>query len=637
MTWVCMDRITRTASVFLAAFFVTTTAFGNGISDIVDLPEFSGDGAIVQYNFDEYTQISGVPIESIHEAPMLAQMVMTESLPPVHERLPDDPLVVSPSESVGTYGDDPMIIYHDASSYTTSVLDSLLIEYPVVYDSRGSKELRPNVFQSWQIINDGKTFEFKIRPGMKWSDGTPFSADDFMFWYDAVALNQELTPNGVDFLKHDGDIGQIEKIDQNTIRMTFESPNATFLERFSLWPSFPYRPAHYLKQFHPTHVDPGELDSIVMEEGFSSWVELFNDRSSSYNNPKAPTIFAWKAENGLSDEVQEFRRNPYYWKVDSAGNQLPYFDRVLLQIVSDSNDVLNQAILGNSDYALVVPNSHSYRMLTQSGVPLYRIREPDGRFSSLFPDWNTAVISEKMQNVPKVAPQNAPFSGTSSWFKLPEDDESRQDDNLRHAARIFAAKEDGHEKKQYAVHGAILFRAIPTDDTRDLYMTICEVFVSMLSSTKYIEEKYASLERQAVTAWPIIDSVTAETLNDMSKIRFDVQSVCTKAVDNIDPDLSTVFVAEALTASGESEPRCLQNEGPHLIAWSSQPQALIAMDLRSVKDGEVAREKFAKWESEILDPDSWKNGEAGIILQWFEKLGAIVLVAMSGERVSIGC
>ena len=304
-------------------------------------------GQIVQYNtIADYEAATGNEIATFQQSPVLDAMVADGTLPPVEERLPDEPLVMQPADQVADYG-GTLISGGNGEAWP---MEDLLREFPHVYSSRMQGVL-PNVFMNAETSADGLSTTFTIRPGIKWSDGEPFGADDFVFWYEAIALNKELSPNGVNNLKVGGEMGTISKVDDNTIVMEFVAPYGVLLERLNRWRPMPYAPAHYLRQFHPDYTDPAEVDAIVEERGFTTWTELFEAERYWYSNPNIPTIFAWKAiTEGTSAPLLEFERNPYYWKVDIAGNQLPYADRVHLTNLGDTEGIVLKAIAGEIDY-----------------------------------------------------------------------------------------------------------------------------------------------------------------------------------------------------------------------------------------------------------------------------------------------
>lgn len=314
-------------------------------SDETATGEFTGQ--IVQFNtIADYEAETGNTIDSFQQAPMLDAMVADGSLPPVEERLPNEPLVMQPADQIGEYGGT----MSSGGNGEAWPMEDLLREFPHVYPST-MQGVETNIFMAAETSEDGLSTTFTIRPGIKWSDGEPFGADDFVFWYEAVAANEELSPNGVNNLKVGGEMGTISKVDDNTIVMEFAAPYGVLMERLNRWRPLPYLPAHYMAQFHPDYTDPAELDALVEERGFSTWTELFEAERYWYNNPEIPTIFAWKAiTEDTSAPVLEFERNPYYWKIDTAGNQLPYVDKVQLINLGDTEGIVLKAIAGEIDY-----------------------------------------------------------------------------------------------------------------------------------------------------------------------------------------------------------------------------------------------------------------------------------------------
>ena len=328
-------------------------------------------GQVVQYNtIADYEAATGKTIDSFQQAPMLDALVADGTLPPVEERLPDEPLVIQPADRVGEYGGN----MRNAHQGNFDFLEDLLREFPHVYGS-DMQGVLPNVFMNVETSADGKSFTFTIRPGIKWSDGHPFGADDFVFWYEAIASNTELNPNGVNNMKVGGEMGTVTKIDDNTILMEFAAPYGILLERLNRWRPMPYAPAHYLKQFHPDYTDKAQLDAIVEEKGFSTWVELFQSELDWYGNPDTPTIFAWKTvTRGASVPVQELERNPYFWKVDINGNQLPYIDRVSRPNLGDQEAIVLSVIAGENDYI------HPYNLGFDANFPVIKQNEASGGY-----------------------------------------------------------------------------------------------------------------------------------------------------------------------------------------------------------------------------------------------------------------
>ena len=359
-------------AVFSACVFVAGVAFAAGaIEDTgtatgpgANMVDFTPTGQVVQYNtIADYERETGNEISSFQQSPFLDPMVASGSLPPVQDRLPDEPLVIQPADEIGQYGGTLV----DGSSNVAWVED-LLREFPHVYGSNMQGVL-PNVFMNYAVSNGGRSYTFNIRPGIKWSDGHPFGADDFMFWWEAIALNTTLNPSGVWSMKAGGEMGVVSKVDDNTITMTFRTPYGVLLERLNRWRPLPYNPAHYLRQFHPDYTDAAEVDATAKEKGFSNWTEMFVDESYWYNNPNTPTIFAWKTLNrGASAPVQNLERNPYFWKIDIAGNQLPYIDKVRRPNLGDQQAKVLKTIAGELDFMHAGPLGYatSFTVLKQN-------------------------------------------------------------------------------------------------------------------------------------------------------------------------------------------------------------------------------------------------------------------------------
>jgi peptide/nickel transport system substrate-binding protein len=195
----------------------------------------------------------------------------------------------------------------------------------------GTKVL-PNLATRWEIGDGGRAYTFWLRRGVRWSDGQPFSADDLVFWYEDVLKHPELTPVVSHDLKRGGEVVQLEKLDGCTVRFRFKEPHGLFLQSMASGLGYAILgyPAHYLKPFHPRYVPKEELERRARSKGFHFWYQLFGDRRD-WRNPEMPHLWAWLVKDPASIPVV-FERNPYYWKVDPEGRQLPYLDRVSFSI-----------------------------------------------------------------------------------------------------------------------------------------------------------------------------------------------------------------------------------------------------------------------------------------------------------------
>jgi peptide/nickel transport system substrate-binding protein len=196
--------------------------------------------------------------------------------------------------------------------------------------------LGPDLLASYEV-EDGRVFTLHLRKGHEWSDGQPFTAEDFRFYWEDVANNPEIQPIGPEIqLLVDGEPPKFEVLDQRTVRYSWSQPNPLFLPALAAATAvLIYRPAHYLKQFHKRYADPAALDALVKETRSRDWVQLFlrKDRLDKFDNPEMPTLQPWMLTTAPPAQRFVAVRNPHFHRVDATGQQLPYLDRFVLEVV----------------------------------------------------------------------------------------------------------------------------------------------------------------------------------------------------------------------------------------------------------------------------------------------------------------
>ncbi len=318
-----------------------------------------------------------------NEAPMLAEMVANGQLPPVDERLPLNPLVITPEEEIGDYGG---IWNRLATSAGDNQLGGKVGgEHLVRYNKDGS-QINPNVFESWEVSSDGSTYTFHLREGMRWSDGEPYTANDILFYYEDVLLNEDLTPNFPSWLRLAGEPVVISKLDDYTLQFQFAAPYALFInvlgslrgDRFARYC------AHYLKQFHVNYVDKDEMDAMIKDAGVEHWYQVFGTKPDTRRNPDTPSYLPWNLSTPSHSDPLVADRNPFYWKVDPEGNQLPYIDSIHWSLV-DGKDQLNlRAIQGEVDMQL--------RHITFDNVPLFMENQERGNYRVML--WQRGQVTD---------------------------------------------------------------------------------------------------------------------------------------------------------------------------------------------------------------------------------------------------
>jgi peptide/nickel transport system substrate-binding protein len=285
------------------------------------------------------------------EAPALAEQVKAGKLPPVDKRLPDNPLVV-PGDQVGQYGGVWRRGFLGPSDFNG--VNRLIYDVLARFGPDGAT-IEMKLAESVTPSADFKTWTLKLRRGTKWSDGSPFTTDDIMYWYKDVLQNKDLVPATPSWmLNKNGSLVQVEKVDALTVKWVFADPNTNFLLELPTkdygdrqYPVF--QPSAYMKQFHAAYAKKEDLDKKVADAKFKTWTELYANKQSPFDNPERPGMAAWIASNRISEQIFNLKRNPYYVGVDKAGNQLPYIDEIQLKFFADAQALNLAAIAGELD------------------------------------------------------------------------------------------------------------------------------------------------------------------------------------------------------------------------------------------------------------------------------------------------
>ena len=304
-----------------------------------------------------------------------AEQVKAGQLPPIEQRIPEQPLVVPVVEKIGEYGGvwrRAFLGPADANNYVRIVYDALFRFSP-----DGAK-IEPKIAAGAEPSSDFRTWTVLLRKGARWSDGAPFTADDIVFWYNDVLLNKDLTPALPGWIRNaDGSPAKVEKIDDYTVRFTYNEPATLFLTALANQDGADrtyaaFLPAHYLKKFHPAYTSKEEIDRQVQTAGFKTWTELFAAKNAPPENPERPTMAGWVPVSRVSDPVFTLHRNPYYLGVDPAGNQLPYIDEVRFTYFADVQALNLAAIAGQFDMQA--------RHIQMTNYPVLKEQEQEGKY-----------------------------------------------------------------------------------------------------------------------------------------------------------------------------------------------------------------------------------------------------------------
>ena len=271
------------------------------------------------------------------ETPFFAREVADGTLPPRTERLPETPRVIDPRETGGTLGrhggamrwlmgkpkDLRMVAYYGYAR---------LIGYDSTY------KLVPDILARYTETGK-RQFTFHLRPGHKWSDGTPFTAEDFRYVWEDVYNDKRIGKGLPRSMLVDGRPPVFEVLDPLTVRYTWQKPNPEFLAAVAgTLPIDLAMPAHYAKQFHPRYAGEAELTKRIETARVANAKSLHERmmRAITFQNPELPRLGPWLNTTAPPSNLYIFKRNPYYYRVDPAGRQLPYVDEIHLAVGSSS-------------------------------------------------------------------------------------------------------------------------------------------------------------------------------------------------------------------------------------------------------------------------------------------------------------
>jgi len=281
------------------------------------------------------TEEEAVTVSEYKEAPMLAEKVAAGELPPVEERVSSMPMVLTPNadygQTIGVYGGTLNLL---ANAPDIGNIKMKFYDPPIRWKADLSG-YQPGMAYKYEWSEDTKSFTLYFREGLKWSDGEPFTMDDLKFWWEDLATNKDISFVSVPWYLWNTETKDAEgKLtpcdvtfpDDYTMTWTCDHviPVAPYILAQGFWEWEPLiAPKHYLSQFHPTYNADATFEDL--EQARQWWL-----------NPDMPTMMAWQLREIEVGQWLRFERNPFYWKVDSEGNQLPYVDECFVEIVEDS-------------------------------------------------------------------------------------------------------------------------------------------------------------------------------------------------------------------------------------------------------------------------------------------------------------
>lgn len=326
------------------------------------------------------------------ETPMLEAKIAAGKLPPIIDRLPAEPLRLTfkAPRTPGRHGGTLRMLMARSKDVRLMVVYG----YARLVRFDENRRIRPDILRAIKV-RDGRIFTLHLRRGHRWSDSAPFTAEDFRYYWEDVANNPALSPAGPpEALRAGGELPKFEVLDSHTVRFSWIKPNPDFLPALAgARPPFIYRPSHYLKLFHAAYADLKALDAQARKAGLRNWAALHNRLDNSYKNDNVdlPTLQPWVAVTRPPAARFLFERNIYFHRLDPAGRQLPYIDRVSMDMVGHKL-IPAKAGTGQADLQARYLRFDNYTFLRKNGrragfdVHLWRVGK--GAHMALYPNLN---------------------------------------------------------------------------------------------------------------------------------------------------------------------------------------------------------------------------------------------------------
>ncbi|HLR74410.1 MAG TPA: ABC transporter substrate-binding protein [Virgibacillus sp.] len=318
-------------------------------------------------------------ISDFEEAPELKELVDEGDLDSVEDRLPveEDIMVEDVYEEIGSYGGDINIAWEGADSKWTV---GKYTEEPLFRFTEDGETVEPNVAKGYDVNEEATEYTIYLREGMKWSDGVPFTTDDVIFFWEHMLKEETFGKSvydafySVDPETNERKMAEITQLDDYSFKVTFDAPSPNFLTRLAIDSKWFFAPKHFHETILPEFVGDEKASEIADENGYPDVSSYLKDTGYYYwIREEIPTLRPWVASNDPHSDVFVMERNPYYWKVDAEGNQLPYTDNIKANKIQDASqsvlsmlgEDINIGVFGTEDITVLKENEErsNYRVL----------------------------------------------------------------------------------------------------------------------------------------------------------------------------------------------------------------------------------------------------------------------------------
>lgn len=387
----------RTFLLGVAVLALPGAAFANCPPITLEAMEDVAPGAYPQqYELSEFEAAAGCTMEfsaNPDSAALNARIHGNGELPELADRLPAEPLVVVPYSSVGQYGGTLDVLSNATEAGTSDFLSVRHVN--LVRYADDLQTIVPNVAKSWEWNDDFTQLTFTLRAGHKWSDGAPFTSADVKFWHDNIMLDTNINESPKDYVLVGGEKMTVDTPDDVTVVFNLPGPKPGLLAHFATSYAQGFQPKHFLGQFHPEI--NSEADAYAKSLGFESGYDaiLAYYGNSDWTDTPSPLLARPDIVDGLEKHVvptleshltisdttegRHYVANPYFFIVDTAGQQLPYISEQDEVYANDNEVRLLKVISGDVDYKA--------QSLQLASAPLLLENQEKGNYSvQLNPD-----------------------------------------------------------------------------------------------------------------------------------------------------------------------------------------------------------------------------------------------------------
>ncbi len=286
------------------------------------------------------------------------------ALPGLADRLPSEPLIVAPYHSIGKYGGTFDVITNASEAGTAGLLSVRHVNF--VRYSDDLQTIVPMVAKDWKWNKDFTKLTFFLRKGHKWSDGVPFTSADVKYWYDHLALNPDVMKKFKDYVLVAGKRMQVTTPDPQTVVFNLPGPKPGLLAHFATSFAQGFQPKHFLGKWDPK-LNP-KADEMAKKAGFKNGLAVLAAYygSSDWTDTPTPMLAAPDKVGKLPKDTvptleshimvkqtadgRHMVANPYFFMVDTSGNQLPYINEQDEIYVNDNQVRILKLINGEVDF-----------------------------------------------------------------------------------------------------------------------------------------------------------------------------------------------------------------------------------------------------------------------------------------------